>query len=98
MVVNLALSPEQTAKVRQVRDEMRGKALALGERFVTKKHELQASFQSGEIREEELDRGVREIERTSAQLRIAHLAAHVEVWRILTKEQAARYGRLRGYC
>lgn len=97
MVADLGLSPEQTAKVTRVRDEMRASAVTLGQRFVTKEAELEARFRSGDITPEELDRMVREIEMTRATLRLAHLAAHIEVSRILTKRQVAQYGRLRGY-
>jgi Spy/CpxP family protein refolding chaperone len=97
MAAELGLSSEQTAKVTRVRDEMRANAVTLGERFVDKEAELEARFRRGDIAREELGRRVEEIERTRAELRVAHLAAHLEVSRILTKEQVARYGRLRGY-
>ena len=97
MATELGLSPGQNSKVARVRDEMRASALTLGERFVVKEAELEAKFRSGDIAREELDRMVREIELTRAELRVAHLAAHIEVSHILSKEQAARYGMLRGY-
>lgn len=97
MAGDLALSAEQTDKVTQVRDEMRRKAMALGRRFVDGEAALEARFRDGEIGEEELDRRVKEIEMIRAELRVAHLAAHIAVSRILTKNQVVQYGRLRGY-
>jgi Spy/CpxP family protein refolding chaperone len=97
MASDLALSAEQTDKVSRVRDEMRHKAVVLGRRFVAGEAELEARFRDGEIGEEELDRRVKEIEMIRAELRVAHLAAHIAVFRILTKDQVAQYGRLRGY-
>jgi hypothetical protein len=44
MAADLGLSAEQTEKVRHVRDEMRRAAVALGERFVAREAELEASF------------------------------------------------------
>lgn len=37
------------------------------------------------------------IEESRARLRYIHLAAHLETVKLLTKEQIARYNKLRGY-
>ena len=83
--------------VRVGEEEHRARAVILGQRFVAKEAELEARFGKGDLLVEELDRIVRETEMTRAELRVAHLAADIEVSRILTKAQVARYGRLRGY-
>ena len=76
---------------------MRRKAVSLGQRFVSKEMELETSFRRGKIAEDELDRRVREVEKTRAELRLVHLVAHIEVARILTREQTEQYRKLRGY-
>lgn len=97
MADDLGLSAQQTEKVRHVRDEMRRVAVTLGERFVAKEAELEASFRKGAVAEGELAYRVTEIEATRAELRIAHLRAHLAVVRVLTDDQIERYNRLRGY-
>lgn len=97
LTADLGQSPKQMVKVTHVCDEMRATAMTIGERFVAKEAELEARFRRGDIARGELTRLVEEIERMRAGLRVAHLAAHIEVTRILTKEQVAQYGRLRGY-
>lgn len=94
---DLALSNEQTEKVRHVRDEMRRAAVALGERFVAKEAKLEVSFRRGAVVEGELARQVTEIRATRAALRIAHLRAHLAVVRVLTDDQIEGHNRLRGY-
>lgn len=97
MAGDLGLSSDQTAKVRQVRDEMRQAAVALGKQFVAKEEGLEARFRGGEIAEKELDRRVKEIEATRAELRIANLRAHLAVVRIVEDDQVDQYNALRGY-
>jgi hypothetical protein len=97
MAADLGLSAEQTEKVRHVRDEMRRAAVALGERFVAREAELEASFSKGVVTEGELTSKVTEIEATRAELRIAHLRAHLAVDQVLTDDQIERYNMLRGY-
>ena len=97
MAADLNLSPGQTVEITRVRDEMRANAVRLGQRFVVREAELEARFRKGDVALDELDRMVREIESTRARLRVAHLTAHVEVSRILTKEQVEQYVKLRGY-
>ena len=79
MADDLGLSVEQTEKMRHLRDEMRRAAVALGERLVAKEAELEASFRRGAVAEDELAGRVTEIEATRAELRIAHLRAHLAV-------------------
>lgn len=97
MANDLHLSAEQLESVAKVRDEMREKAVALGERFVSKEGELEARFRSGDFPQAELALRVKEIETLRAELRIVHLSAHLKVARILTKDQVERYASLRGY-
>lgn len=97
VAASLGLSSEQSAKVTLIRTEMRTRAVALGRRFVAKEAELGASFRKGDIALEELNRILKEIEMARAELRVVHLAAHIEFSRILTRAQVVRYGRLRVY-
>jgi Spy/CpxP family protein refolding chaperone len=97
IAAELGLSPEQIERTRRVRDAMRFEAKQIGKRFVTKETELERRFRVGDIAEAELTARISEIEALRAQLRTAHLVAHVEMARILSADQIESYAVLRGY-
>lgn len=97
MAAELGLSDGQIEQSRRIRDDMRREAKQFGEQFVAKEAELEARFRVGDIAEAELGARVSEIEAIRAELRTAHLSAHVEMARILSPEQMERYATLRGY-
>jgi Spy/CpxP family protein refolding chaperone len=93
----LKLSESQTAAARRIFDVMRAEALRLGALVVEKERELDAIFAKGEADDERLRRVSREIGQLRADLRTAHLLAHVRVRAALTPEQIKLYDELRGY-
>ena len=97
MAAELSLSDGQIERTRRIRNDMRREAKQFGERFVAKEAELEERFRVGDIAEAELGARVSEIEAIRAELRTAHLSAHVEMARILSPEQMERYATLRGY-
>lgn len=97
MASELSLSAEQVERTRKIRDAMRREAKTIGEEFVAKEAALETRFRAGDIGNPELETRVAEIESIRAELRTAHLSAHIEMTRVLSAEQVRRYATLRGY-
>jgi Spy/CpxP family protein refolding chaperone len=97
MASELSLSAEQVERTRKIRDAMRREAKTIGERFVANEAVLETRFRAGDIGNLELETRVAEIESIRAELRTAHLSAHIEMTRVLSAEQVRRYATLRGY-
>jgi len=70
---------------------------ASGELLVARERELDTLFATKGITPAELATSLREIASLQAQILNAHLQAHLAQVQILTPEQNARYGLLRGY-
>lgn len=94
---SLALTEAQRAETQAVFERMKTHAVRLGHVIVERERTLDRLFASGEITEEMLETLVTEIGVLTAELRYAHLRAHLAVKRLLTAEQATRYDALRGY-
>jgi len=58
---------------------------------------LDRQFTSGVVTTGSLRSTLKQIEELQAEVRRAHLEAHLEQKAILTKEQIAKYDELRGY-
>ena len=93
----LGLTPEQWARTEQIRAAMQQQGKALGRALVQKERELDRSFSSGDIDAATLRVLVTEIGRLQAEVRSAHLQAHLEQKAILTPAQVAAYDKFRGY-
>lgn len=93
----LGLSKDQVATSSSIKDAMSAQAVRLGGEMVALEEELDFAFRSGTISSEELSARVTNIAGVEGQLRNAHLQAHLEMVKILTPEQVARYDELRGY-
>jgi Spy/CpxP family protein refolding chaperone len=93
----LELTPEQRAQTQATFDKMREEAVRLGRRIVEREHALDAMFAQGEIDAGKLRAATSEIAQLQGSLRAAHLAAHLEMRRILSPQQIKKYDELRGY-
>lgn len=93
----LALSEEQIQKTRDIERRMKNKAIALGKQRVELERSLDRAFATGEIDAESLTVMVMRIAMLDGEIRIAHLAAHLEMKALLTETQIDVYDRLRGY-
>jgi Spy/CpxP family protein refolding chaperone len=93
----LELRPEQRAETEAVFARMREEAVRLGRQIVDRERELDAMFAKGEIDAGKLRAATSEIARLQGELRAAHLAAHLEMRRILSPQQIKKYDELRGY-
>lgn len=94
---DLDLSDQQLAATRSLEAQMRSKARALGAALVDAESSLDALFAAGKIDNHVLGAALTRIADLQAQLRQAHLAAHLEQTKVLTETQIARYVELRGY-
>lgn len=93
----LALTSEQRAKTQALFAAMEAKAIALGGALVEEERKLDQLFATKAVSPELLAGSLGEIGALQAKVRGAHLEAHLAQVRILTPEQTARYGELRGY-
>ena len=93
----LHLSAEQRVRTEALFASMSAEAIAKGRMLVEREKELDRLFSSRTITPELLAVSVREIGALQAAVRSAHLEAHLAQVEILTAEQNARYGELRGY-
>jgi Spy/CpxP family protein refolding chaperone len=93
----LALTPEQSAATHAAFARMRDEAVPLGRQIVERERALDAMFAQGEIDGGQLRAATGEIARLQGTLRAAHLAAHLEMRRILSPAQIKKYDELRGY-
>jgi Spy/CpxP family protein refolding chaperone len=93
----LNLTPDQLASTKSLHSSMRTKASALGRRIIEREQTLDRMFADKTIAEASLSDALAEIGDLQAQLRQAHLEAHLVQARILTDAQSAQYAKLRGY-
>jgi Spy/CpxP family protein refolding chaperone len=93
----LELTPQQDAEARRVFARMHARATALGRQLVDGEREIEAFFASGQTDTAALSRLLEAVGRLQAELRLAHLEAHVAMRRLLSPRQVARYDELRGY-
>ena len=93
----LGLSPEQMAKVQGVFDSMKRNAIDLGKQIVEAEAALDAAFAKRAIDADQLRTRLRKLGELQADLRNAHLVAHLQTRQILSDRQVAKYDELRGY-
>ena len=93
----LRLTDEQRRQTEALFASMQEKAQSAGRALVDEERRLDALFRTKAVTSESMARSLSRIGELQAEVRSAHLAAHVAQARILTDEQAARYASLRGY-
>lgn len=97
LATELKLSHEQFTKTQQAYDKMHTEAVRLGKLIVAKEKQLDSLYATQKINETQLRAVVGEIAKLQGELRVVHLNAHLEMKKILTSEQTAKYDELRGY-
>ena len=93
----LELTPAQRAATEAAFRRMQDEAMQLGRQIVERERALDAMFAKGEIDAEKLRAATAEIAGLQGNLRAAHLAAHLEMRRLLSPQQIKKYDELRGY-
>lgn len=97
LAAELQLTPEQRTRTQEIFERMHGEAVRLGRQIVERERELDASFAEGDIDSGKLHTATAEIARLQGTLRAAHLAAHLEMRRLISPAQVKKYDELRGY-
>lgn len=97
MKTELHLTGEQEDRTRSIFQRMRTEAVAEGMSLVAGEQALEIAFRERSIDHGGLREHLRRIEASSANLRYIHLAAHLEMLKILSASQIDRYNELRGY-
>jgi Spy/CpxP family protein refolding chaperone len=97
LATELSLTAEQRARTQALFASMQTKAVALGRRLVDEERKLDRLFASATVTPASLQESVARIGTLQADVRAAHLEAHLEQAKILTPEQRTRYLHLRGY-
>lgn len=97
MAAELSLSAEQKQRTEALFQSMESRAKRLGRALVDEERGLDRLFASRSITPEALAQSLRRIGELQAQLRQAHLEAHLVQTQILTPAQTASYMALRGY-
>jgi len=93
----ISLSAKQKNDILNLYNEMKVDAIRLGKKLVLLESDLDTQFANKTITNTSLVKAINGIEKVRAELRIVHLATHLQTPTILTREQVALYNELRGY-
>lgn len=93
----LALNNTQTARAQALFDAMKAETILFGERLIAEEAALDRQFASHSITPASLEAMTLRIGETQAKLRAAHLRYHLTMLEVLSPDQIARYGEMRGY-
>ena len=93
----LALTPAQIAHMQRLYNDMKGEAMALGERLIIQETELDRQFANHTVTGSTLVEATAAIAKTQGELRGTHLRYHLLTVEILTRDQLRRYAEVRGY-
>jgi Spy/CpxP family protein refolding chaperone len=93
----LQLSETQRAETQQIYDRMHREAVRFGALLIDQERELDQLFATEAVDSQTLQHLTKQIAQLQGDLRLAHLQAHVEMKRLLSREQIDTYGALRGY-
>ena len=97
MASEIELTPTQQAEIQEIYQQMKSEAISLGNQLIQLEAALNTHFADSTINQAILEQSLQDIERVRAQLRLAHLSAHLQTPNILTPEQISIYNELRGY-
>jgi hypothetical protein len=76
---------------------MHSAAVSLGNQLIEQERQLENGFRQKSIDADSLKKEIERIGKLKGDIRYVHLQAHLEMMKILTSDQIARYNRLRGY-
>jgi len=97
LAIELQLSKQQIEKTNILYQAMKIKAKKYGSFLVEKEKEIESLFLAKEVDSIKLEKLAKESAEFTAQIRLAHLEAHVSQQQLLTKKQIRKYDDLRGY-
>lgn len=93
----LKLTDDQRKKVEASMASMRKQAKELGAKIIEAETKVDRDFRAGKADPKTVSAELETIGKLNGQLRWAHVKAHIETRKLLTKTQIAKYDELRGY-
>jgi Spy/CpxP family protein refolding chaperone len=93
----LRLTEQQKKETTALMQEMYKKAKPIGKKIVAQEKKLNELFESRKINLKQLADLINEISQLQGQYRFVHVETHLEMEKLLTKEQIKKYNILRGY-
>lgn len=93
----LQLSHEQRLRTTQLVGAMKAQTIPIGRRIVAEETRLDRLFAEKQIDQASLEDVTAKIGAAQGELRAAHLGYHLKIIELLSTDQIARYGQLRGY-
>lgn len=93
----LGLTEQQRKRVEQIHKRMQLRARDIGARYVAAEAAIDTIFKYSDAGEGSLTTRLRDAERLRAELRRAHLQAHLDTRPVLSEAQRKQYAVLRGY-
>jgi len=93
----LQISEPQCTETQGIYDRMHQEAVRLAALIVDRERELDHRFATEAVDAQTLQHLTKHIAQLQGDLRLAHLQAHVEMKRVLSREQIDTYDTLRGY-
>ena len=97
LAMELKLTEPQRARTQRLYDAMKAEAIPLGQQLIAAEADLDRQFSGRTVTPASLTAASAKIGATQGELRTAHLKYHLSMMDVLTPEQIARYGELRGY-
>jgi hypothetical protein len=91
------MNTEQACAIIGIRNEIRSASIALGDQLLNAEAALEAAFRERAIDHAKLSELTLQAGGLRAQLRAAHLGAHIQLTALLMTQQNHRYQGLRGY-
>jgi len=93
----LGLSPSQVSDTQVLYDQMKARAIVLGEELIAAESRLDEEFAEKSITTHSLEAALLDMGRLRAQLRFVHLEAHLKQAQLLSTDQILKYDSVRGY-
>jgi Spy/CpxP family protein refolding chaperone len=93
----LSLTADQRRQTESIFADMHERTTALGRQLVDAERRLDELFAQGSAKDAEVRELITKIGGLEADIRFAHVDAHLKMTTVLTTEQIARYDALRGY-
>ena len=78
MASEIELTPTQQAEIQEIYQQMKSEAISLGNQLIQLEATLNSHFADSSINQAILEQSLQDIERVRAQLRLAHLSAHLQ--------------------
>jgi hypothetical protein len=97
MKKKIALTHSQVAAITKLYNQMKLRAIQHGTQLIALERQLGRNFRNGSVTSSTLRISLQRIAQVRAELRYTHLSTHLKTPQILSKEQIAKYNKLRGY-